>query len=96
MFPFTSSGSNPALLPSYGGKGMYGDAVHRAVIANRDAESGITIHYVNRFYDSGDIIFQAKCKVDPRDTPETLAAKVHALEYRYFAQVIEDIVLKIV
>jgi phosphoribosylglycinamide formyltransferase-1 len=84
---------HPALLPLYGGKGMYGDAVHKSVILNKESESGITIHYVNDIYDSGDIIFQARCKVDPDDTPETLAAKVHALEYKYFPRVIEDVVL---
>jgi phosphoribosylglycinamide formyltransferase-1 len=72
---------------------MYGDAVHKSVILNKESESGITIHYVNDIYDSGDIIFQARCKVDPDDTPETLAAKVHALEYKYFPRVIEDVVL---
>jgi phosphoribosylglycinamide formyltransferase-1 len=84
---------HPALLPSYGGKGMYGEAVHRAVIANRDPESGITIHFVNDRYDEGDIIFQARCKVDPEDTPESLAQKVHALEYTHFPQVIEKLIL---
>jgi phosphoribosylglycinamide formyltransferase-1 len=86
---------HPALLPSYGGKGMYGMAVHRAVLDNHDTVSGITIHYVNRFYDEGDIIFQAECRVDPSDTPETLAAKVHALEYEHFPRVIEDLILKL-
>ena len=86
---------HPALLPAYGGKGMYGDVVHKAVISNHEAESGITIHYVNNVYDSGDIIFQARCKVDPSDTPDSLAAKVHALEYAHFPKVIEDLVLKL-
>jgi phosphoribosylglycinamide formyltransferase-1 len=86
---------HPALLPGYGGKGMYGDAVHRAVIANRDHESGITIHYVDNMYDEGDIIFQARCSVNPDDTPESLAEKVHALEYKHFPAVIEDLVLKL-
>jgi phosphoribosylglycinamide formyltransferase 1 len=84
---------HPALLPSYGGKGMYGDIVHKSVIANRDPESGITIHFVNNRYDEGDIIFQARCKVDPDDTPESLAQKVHALEYTHFPQVIEKLIL---
>ena len=66
---------HPALLPAYGGKGMYGEMVHRSVIANHDPESGITIHYVNKMYDEGDIIFQARCRVDPDDTPESLAQK---------------------
>jgi phosphoribosylglycinamide formyltransferase 1 len=86
---------HPALLPAYGGKGMYGEAVHKAVIANKDKESGITIHRVNKFYDKGDIIFQAKCTVDPSDTPDSLAAKVHALEYQHYPKVIEDIVSKL-
>ena len=84
---------HPALLPSYGGKGMYGDAVHKAVIANHDPESGITIHFVNDRYDEGDIIFQSRCKVDPEDTPESLAKKVHALEYAHFPEVIEKLIL---
>jgi phosphoribosylglycinamide formyltransferase-1 len=86
---------HPALLPGYGGKGMYGEAVHKAVINNHETESGITIHYVNKLYDKGDIIFQAKCKVDPTDTPESLAEKVHALEYLHFPKVIEDLVVKL-
>lgn len=83
---------HPALLPSYGGKGMYGEKVHEAVIASGDRESGITIHYVNSFYDEGDIIFQSRCKIEPGDTPETLASKIHALEYKYFPAVIEKLV----
>jgi phosphoribosylglycinamide formyltransferase-1 len=86
---------HPALLPAYGGKGMYGEAVHKAVIENRDAESGITIHYVNRLYDEGDIIFQARCGVDPEDNHESLAKKVHALEYEHFPGIIEEIVNKL-
>jgi len=66
--------------------------VHRAVIENGDKESGISIHYVNSRYDSGDIIFQARCKVDPDDTPESLAARVHTLEYTHFPRVIEELV----
>jgi phosphoribosylglycinamide formyltransferase-1 len=86
---------HPALLPLYGGKGMYGDSVHKAVIGNKDKESGITIHYVNKHYDEGDIIFQAKCKVDPSDTPSTLAERVHALEYAHYPEIIENLVLKL-
>jgi phosphoribosylglycinamide formyltransferase 1 len=86
---------HPALLPGYGGKGMYGERVHEAVIANHDKESGITIHYVNKAYDEGDIIFQARCKVDSKDTPDTLAARVHSLEYEYFPKVIEELVVKL-
>jgi phosphoribosylglycinamide formyltransferase 1 len=86
---------HPALLPAYGGKGMYGEKVHSSVIANHDSESGITIHYVNQHYDEGNIIFQARCKVEPSDTPDSLAAKVHILEYKYFPGIIEDIILKL-
>jgi phosphoribosylglycinamide formyltransferase-1 len=85
---------HPALLPLYGGKGMYGDKVHKAVISNHDKESGITIHYVNNQYDAGDIIFQARCSVDESDTPDSLAVKVHALEYEYFPGVIENLLRK--
>lgn len=80
---------HPALLPAYGGKGMYGDNVHQAVIAAREGESGITIHYVNKAYDEGAVIFQARTPVEPQDTPETLAAKIHALEHRHFPEIIE-------
>jgi phosphoribosylglycinamide formyltransferase 1 len=86
---------HPALLPAYGGKGMYGEAVHKAVIASHDKESGITVHYVNKLYDKGDIIFQKRCKVDPSDTYITLAEKVHALEYHHYPKIIEDIVVKL-
>ena len=80
---------HPALLPKYGGKGMYGMRVHEAVVANGETESGITIHYVNQCYDEGKIIFQAKCPLSPNDTPEDVAQKVHALEYEHFPRVIE-------
>jgi phosphoribosylglycinamide formyltransferase 1 len=83
---------HPALLPAYGGKGMYGDVVHKAVLANHDKESGITIHYVNKLYDKGDIIFQARCEVASDETPDSLAAKVHALEYLHYPKVIEELV----
>ncbi|MCX6334527.1 MAG: phosphoribosylglycinamide formyltransferase [Bacteroidia bacterium] len=86
---------HPALLPKYGGKEMYGEKVHRAVIANHDRESGISIHYVNMNYDEGSIIFQARCRVDPSDTADTLASKVHALEYKHFPEVIEDLISKL-
>jgi phosphoribosylglycinamide formyltransferase-1 len=82
---------HPALLPKFGGKGMYGSHVHEAVVANKETESGITIHYVNENYDEGQIIFQAKCEVLPTDTPEDVAAKVHELEYRYFPKVIKNV-----
>jgi phosphoribosylglycinamide formyltransferase-1 len=86
---------HPALLPKYGGKGMYGMKVHQAVVENKDEESGITIHYVNEIYDDGEIIFQAKCPVLPSDSPEDVAQKVHQLEYRYFPEVIEKILHRI-
>jgi phosphoribosylglycinamide formyltransferase 1 len=86
---------HPALLPSYGGKGMYGEAVHKAVIESKDKESGITIHYVNKFYDKGDVIFQTRCKIDPSDTPVSLAEKVHSLEYLHYPKIIEDLVIKL-
>ncbi len=78
---------HPALLPKYGGPGMYGERVHKAVLQNGEKESGITIHIVDSLYDHGQIIFQAKCSVDPSDTPETLAAKIHDLEQLHFPKV---------
>lgn len=84
---------HPALLPKYGGKGMYGMRVHQTVIDNGDKESGITIHLVNSEYDRGDIIFQARCPVMPDDTAETLAQRVHKLEYEHYPRVIEKRVL---
>jgi phosphoribosylglycinamide formyltransferase 1 len=86
---------HPALLPAYGGKGMYGEAVHKAVLENLEAESGITIHYVNKLYDKGDIIFQKRVNIDKDDTPILLAQKVHALEYAHYPEVIEDLVIKL-
>ncbi len=83
---------HPALLPRFGGKGMYGIRVHEAVVAAGEKQSGITIHYVNENYDEGRIIFQGKCDILPTDTPEDVAGKVHALEYRYFPEVIEKLV----
>lgn len=85
---------HPALLPGYGGKGMYGMNVHEAVISSGEKESGISIHYVNENYDEGDIIFQTKCRVDETDTPESLAEKVHKLEYEYFPEIIERVIIK--
>lgn len=83
---------HPALLPLFGGKGMYGDRVHRAVLDAGCAESGITIHYVNEIYDSGDIIFQARCPVLPGDNADSLAERVHELEYRHYPEVIAQLV----
>ncbi|MDR2469061.1 MAG: phosphoribosylglycinamide formyltransferase [Tannerella sp.] len=83
---------HPALLPKYGGKGMYGMFVHEAVVAAGEKESGITVHYINERYDEGPIIFQATCPVLPTDTPEEVATKVHALEYAHYPKVIESVV----
>ncbi len=84
---------HPSLLPKYGGKGMYGLNVHRKVIENKEAETGITIHYISEEYDSGKIIFQKKIKVDKNDTPEKLEQKIHKLEYEYFPKIIESLLI---
>jgi phosphoribosylglycinamide formyltransferase-1 len=90
-FPNRIINIHPALLPKYGGQGMYGHHVHEAVVAAHEKESGITIHYVNENYDEGQIIFQAKCQVLPTDTADDVAAKVHELEYRRFPEIIGKI-----
>ncbi len=82
---------HPALLPKYGGKGMFGNHVHEAVIASEDTESGITIHYVDELYDHGNIIFQATCKIDEKDTPSSLAQKIHLLEHQHYPIVIANV-----
>jgi len=87
---FTIVNIHPALLPAYGGKGMFGSFVHEAVVRNKETESGITIHLVNKEYDKGDQLLQVKCPVFPDDTPDTLAGRIHELEYKYFPQAIED------
>ncbi|MBN2806176.1 MAG: phosphoribosylglycinamide formyltransferase [Prolixibacteraceae bacterium] len=92
---FTIVNIHPALLPAYGGKGMYGHRVHEAVVADKASESGITIHYVNENYDEGQIIFQAKCSIDPDDTPDDVAAKIHLLEYEHFPKVIEQLLFPV-
>ena len=86
---------HPALLPKYGGKGMYGMNVHRAVHAAQEEESGPTIHFVNEHYDEGGIIFQAKCSIQPTDSPEDIAKKVLTLEHRYYPDVIESVIKNI-
>lgn len=93
-FPDRMVNIHPALLPKYGGKGMYGAFVHEAVKAAGDTETGITIHLVNEHYDEGKIIFQAATPLTPEDTPDTIAQKVHALEHRYFPEVIESLLGK--
>lgn len=90
-FPNQIVNIHPALLPLYGGKGMYGNHVHAAVIAAGDKESGITIHYVNEQYDDGATIFQARCPVQPGDTPDSLAQRIHALEHAHYPKVIESL-----
>ncbi|NNK88524.1 MAG: phosphoribosylglycinamide formyltransferase [Flavobacteriaceae bacterium] len=90
-FPGKIINIHPALLPNYGGKGMYGMYVHDAVIANKETESGISIHHVNERYDEGVIIFQAKCTIDPSDSAEDLAAKIHQLEMEHFPRVVESL-----
>lgn len=82
---------HPALLPKYGGKGMFGHHVHQAVVDNKDTQSGITIHYVNEKYDDGEIIFQAFCDISKTDNPDDIAKKVHKLEYEHYPKIIENI-----
>ena len=92
VYPQRIINIHPALLPLYGGKGMYGMNVHQAVIDNKEVESGITIHFVNDKYDEGTTIFQAKCNITPKDTAETLAQKIHLLEYEHFPKTIENVI----
>lgn len=92
-FPDKIINIHPALLPKYGGKGMYGSYVHEAVIAAQEQESGITIHFVNEKYDEGNIIFQKKCAIDPNETADSLATKIHKLEHTSYPQVIENLLL---
>lgn len=80
---------HPALLPKYGGKGMYGHFVHEAVVANKETETGITIHLVDEVYDNGEILFQARCEVLPSDTPDAVASKIHDLEYAHFPNAVK-------
>lgn len=88
-FPDKIINIHPALLPKYGGKGMYGSHVHEAVVKNKEDETGITIHLVDEIYDNGTILCQEKCKILSSDTPDQVAHKVHQLEYKYFPQTIE-------
>ena len=90
-FPRRILNIHPALLPKYGGKGMYGHFVHEAVVAAGEAESGITIHFVNEVYDEGEIIFQATCALSPTDTPDDVARKVQVLEHEHFPRVVEQV-----
>ena len=90
-FPDRIINIHPALLPKYGGKGMYGSFVHQAVKNNKDSSTGITIHFVNHNYDEGKVIFQKSVNVSPEDSPEDIAEKVHALEHEYYPKVIESL-----
>ena len=93
-FPNQIINIHPALLPKYGGKGMYGDKIHEKVLANHDLETGITIHFVNESFDEGEIIYQNKCLVEKSDTVEKLAYRVHQLEHVHYPRVIEDLLKK--
>lgn len=91
-FPNQIINIHPSLLPKYGGKGMHGMNVHKAIIENKESESGVTIHFVNEEYDKGEIILQAKCEVSSDETPESLSAKIRKLEFEYFPKAIEKII----
>lgn len=91
-FPQSIINIHPALLPNYGGKGMYGRFVHEAVITAKEKESGISIHYVDELYDHGQLIFQARCIIDETDTPDSLAQKIHALEHEHYPLIVEKVV----
>lgn len=93
-FPNKVINIHPALLPNYGGKGMYGDKVHEAVLKNKERESGISIHYVNENYDEGKVIFQATTRVKSTDTADSLAQKIHRLEHKHFPEIIEELLQK--
>lgn len=95
VFPRRIINIHPALLPKYGGKGMYGRHVHEAVLASGDKQSGITIHFVDEIYDHGEIIAQHRCPVKEGDTPESLAARIHELEYKYFPKAVAQVLAKI-
>lgn len=94
-FPDRIINIHPALLPKYGGKGMYGMRVHEAVINKKEKESGITIHYVNENYDEGNIIFQAKCQIAQDDNPEVLANKIHELEHKHYPRIVEELLINL-
>ena len=92
-YPYKIINIHPALLPKFGGKGMYGDRVHNAVIEAGEKESGITIHLVNEEYDKGDILFQTKCALTKTETANSLAQRIHALEYEHFPRAIEEYIM---
>lgn len=93
-FPNRIVNIHPALLPKFGGKGMYGDHVHKAVSEAGETETGITIHYVNERYDEGQIIFQQRIPIAPHENPDSIAKKVHELEYRWYPEVLKEILLR--
>jgi len=93
-FPHKIINIHPALLPAFGGAGMYGNAVHKAVVDANEKESGITIHYVDDKYDHGEIIFQAKCRLTENETAETLASKIHELEHEYYPAIIDKLLIE--
>jgi phosphoribosylglycinamide formyltransferase-1 len=92
-FPKKMINIHPALLPKFGGKGMYGMNVHKAVVDQKEKESGISIHYVNEHYDEGEIISQHRCNLSVNDTPESVAEKIHKLEQEFFPKAIENVLL---
>lgn len=94
-FPRRIINIHPALLPKFGGKGMYGHHVHEAVVAAGETESGITIHYVDEHYDEGQIIFQARCPVEPTDTPDDVARKVQVLEHQQYPRVVAEVLQRL-
>lgn len=94
-FPGRIVNIHPALLPKFGGKGMYGQHVHEAVVAAGETASGVTVHFVNERYDEGQIIFQASCPVLPTDSPDDLARKIHALEYAHYPRVIDEVLARV-
>jgi phosphoribosylglycinamide formyltransferase-1 len=91
-FPQGIINIHPALLPNYGGKGMYGRFVHEAVIEAKEKESGISIHYVDELYDHGQLIFQARCTIEANDTADSLAQKIHALEHEHYPIIVEKVI----
>ncbi len=93
-FPGKILNIHPALLPKFGGKGMYGRYVHEAVVAAKEKETGITVHFVDEFYDHGQVVFQAKVAVEAGDGPEEVAEKIHRLEKEYFPRIIEEVVMR--
>ncbi|MEO7976699.1 phosphoribosylglycinamide formyltransferase [Flavobacterium sp.] len=94
QYPHKIINIHPALLPNYGGKGMYGIHIHRAIVNNKEKETGISIHYVNEHYDEGGIIFQQNVALTENDTPETVAEKIHELEQQYFPEIIYNLLEK--